>query len=110
MQRDSRPAPDAWAALTRAPVDDPIIAGGTGARPPASKAKCTITLDADLLGRARAAFLADGIGRGYASFSAWMGAAISRAVTESEARTGTLAPVQPGRLPAGRLPRVEESS
>lgn len=105
MQRDNRPHPDDLATVQRAPVTDPIIGRTTPtAQPHPATTKCTITIDSDLLGRARTAFLTHGIPDGHRSFSAWISAAIAQAVNDIETHTGTLPPLDAGHLPTGRLP------
>lgn len=102
--------------LSKAPVTDPVIAGTTsaashagtagvaGVAGNASKAKFTIRIDPDLLGRARAAYLAYGIPAGYHSLSDWIAAAIQSAVDDAEAG-GELTPLGAGIVPRGPLPR-----
>ncbi|MEW6901095.1 hypothetical protein [Trueperella pyogenes] len=100
----------ALAALHKAPVADPIVAGTAGTASHASSAavagnygkasssvkasnaskagnlkKFTIRMDEQLLGRIRAAYLRDlTAGRAPSSLSAWAAAALETAVTQSE--------------------------
>ena len=68
-----RPDPQAIAAMKQ-PVDDPVVAGIT-ARPSqaftasSQLTKLTVRLDRNLLGRVRAAFVAEGLPSGHTSLS-----------------------------------------
>ena len=102
--------------LNKAPITDPIIAGyastaspaGTTSSPSRRQAKFTIRLDPDLLGRIRAAYLADlATGSGTSTLSAWAADALEEAVASAEQRHGStrFTPVGTGRVP--RLPLGE---
>jgi len=129
----TRPDPEVLAALGRplakARAADPVIAGaapngpGTPAAPngpgtPAAPSgalpaaavgrvtKLTIRLDEELLGRARAAFFADGPRRGFSSLSAWLADVIDAKVADVERRHNAGAPFVPigtDVLPKGRM-------
>ena len=120
----TRPDPEVLAALGRplakARAADPVIAGaapngpGTPAAPsgalPAAAVgrvtKLTIRLDEELLGRARAAFFADGPRRGFSSLSAWLADVIDAKVADVERRHNAGAPFVPigtDVLPKGRM-------
>ena len=74
---------------------------------PASTGKVTATIDADLLGRARSAFLIDGPLRGVRSFSNWISEAIEEKTTavELDRNGGQQFPsTAPGTIPTGRRP------
>jgi len=118
----NRPDPGVLAGLgtplTKAPTVDPVIAGSAGRAGPASRSgmaggsgltKLTIRLDEELLGRARAAFFADGPGRGFSSISAWLADVIEAKVTEVEAQVNGGRPFEPvgtDVLPKGRMGRT----
>ncbi len=90
---------------------DPIIAGNAGSAGIAGNAdaaadlkKLTIRLDADLLGRIRAAWIADlAAGSGLMTLSAWAAHHLAEAVIESEQRTNGGVPREP--LSSGVVPR-----
>lgn len=67
--------------------------------------KFTIRIDAELLGRIRAAYLADlAVGRGPRSMSAWAAVHLERAVRVSEATSGhAFSPLETGTLPTGPI-------
>lgn len=110
-----KPDIDQLKSLSKATVADPVIAGhanvagNAGNTPVAGNAgeirKFTIRLHAELLGRIRAAYLADmAHGNGAGSLSAWAAEQLSRAVDEAEKRNGVrLSPVETGVLPTGPL-------
>ena len=123
--------------LTKATVTDPIISGGTNAgnkdkrqqsgqtpatqpkaghsgiagdvrRRPGRVSKITVRLDSDLVGRARAAWLYDGVRDGIPTFSDWVAGAIEAQVLAAEVRTNggqTFEALEAGALPTGRAVR-----
>ena len=95
-------------ALKKADVNDPIVAGSAGAASTAGKQnKLTIRLDQELLGRNRAAYLADAAkGSGLNTLSKWAAHQLEKAVEESEQRTNDgqpRPPLDPGIIPTGPL-------
>ncbi|PWF27104.1 hypothetical protein DD236_01475 [Ancrocorticia populi] len=98
-------------ALKKADVNDPIVAGSASTARPASNAgnqkKFTIRLDQELLGRIRAAYLADAAnGSGLNTLSKWAAHQLEKAVEESEQRTNDgqpRPPLDPGIIPTGPL-------
>lgn len=67
--------------------------------------KMTVTIDADLLDRARSAFLADGPRRGLRSLSAWIAEAIETKTLAAEDRLNDGQPFEgtpTGVIPTGR--------
>ncbi|MGV4375963.1 hypothetical protein K5713_00950 [Trueperella pyogenes] len=88
-----KPNPEFLTTLSKAPVNDPIIAGTASTASTASivnkdaRTKLTIRLDNNLHGRIRAAFLADlTAGSGITSLSAWATHHLEQAVLETEQR------------------------
>ena len=112
------PNMDALNALSKAPVTDPIInAGNTSTASPASAdgtasgepyspiVKFTIRLEEELMGRIRAAYLADlATGTGVSSLSAWAADALRNAVIDAEKRHGRTEPFTP--VGTGRVPQA----
>lgn len=101
-----KPDIDQLKSLSKATVADPVIAGHANIAGNAGETrKFTIRLHAELLGRIRAAYLADmAHGNGVGSLSAWAAEQLSRAVDEAEKRNGVrLSPVETGVLPTGPL-------
>ena len=111
-----RPDPAALAALEKATVSDPIVAGNASRADTAGSAgsagnagnsvrKLTIRLDDELLGRIRAAYLRQlAAGGEHRSLSAWTAAQLEAAVLADEAAFNgghTYSPVDAGILPAG---------
>ena len=105
-----RPDPQAIAAMKQ-PVDDPVVAGIT-ARPSHASAvsnrltKLTVRLDRNLLGRVRAAFVAEGLPSGHTSLSAWVAAVLEDRVIQAEASCNgghQFAPLGVDTIPKGRL-------
>lgn len=85
-----KPNPEFLTTLSKAPVNDPIIAGTASTASIVNKdarTKLTIRLDNNLHGRIRAAFLADlTAGSGITSLSAWATHHLEQAVLETEQR------------------------
>ena len=105
-----RPDPQAIAAMKQ-PVDDPVVAGIT-ARPSqaftasSQLTKLTVRLDRNLLGRVRAAFVAEGLPSGHTSLSAWVAAVLEDRVIQAEASCNgghQFAPLGVDTIPKGRL-------
>jgi hypothetical protein len=105
-----RPDPQAIAAMKQ-PVDDPVVAGIT-ARPSqtftasSQLTKLTVRLDRNLLGRVRAAFVAEGLPSGHTSLSAWVAAVLEDRVVQVEASCNhghQFAPLGVDTIPKGRL-------
>ncbi|WP_311776853.1 hypothetical protein [Trueperella abortisuis] len=100
-------------ALSKAAVANPIITGTTSttgatgtasATSTASLKKFTIRIDADLLGRIRAAYLRDlAAGGEHRSLSAWAAAHLAAAVEEDEATHNHGRPFEP--VAAGIVPQ-----
>lgn len=97
-------------ALSKAAVANPIITGTTStagtasATSTASLKKFTIRIDADLLGRIRAAYLRDlAAGGEHRSLSAWAAAHLAAAVEEDEATHNHGRPYEP--VAAGIVPQ-----
>ncbi len=100
-------------ALSKAAVANPIITGTTShagaagtasATSTASLKKFTIRIDADLLGRIRAAYLRDlAAGGEHRSLSAWTAAHLAAAVEEDEAAHNHGRPYEP--VAAGIVPQ-----
>lgn len=93
MKTSPQDALQALAALHKAPVADPIVAGTASHAGNAGNAgtvgikKFTIRLDEELLGRVRAAYLRElATGDGHSSLSAWAASALAQAVEQSEAK------------------------
>ena len=93
------------------PVDDPVVAGIT-ARPSqaftasSQLTKLTVRLDRNLLGRVRAAFVAEGLPSGHTSLSAWVAAVLEDRVIQAEASCNgghQFAPLGVDTIPKGRL-------
>lgn len=91
---------------TEAPTTKTRNAGNAvNASVPAKTSKVTVTIDADLLDRARSAFLADGPHRGLRSLSAWITEAIETKTLTAEDRLNNGQPFHPtptGVIPTGR--------
>ena len=111
------PNVEALKSLSKAQVTDPVIAGtasnasqaikagGAGLASSASKTKFTIRLDAELLGRIRAAYLAEiGTGEGVGSLSEWAASRLEDAVKVTEARLHGDRPFVP--VGVGQVPRL----
>ena len=105
-----RPDPQAIAAMKQ-PVDDPVVAGIT-ARPSqaftasSQLTKLTVRLDRNLLGRVRAAFVAEGLPSGHTSLSSWVAAVLEDRVIQAEASCNggqQFAPLGVDTIPKGRL-------
>ncbi|MEW6881431.1 hypothetical protein [Trueperella pyogenes] len=109
---------EALAALSKAAVENPVIAGTASTTASASSAsgastasradtKFTIRLDHELLGRIRAAYLRDlAAGGEHRSLSAWAAAHLAAVVEANEATHNNGAPyepIAPGIVPQGRL-------
>lgn len=107
------PDPTALTTLRKAEVLDPVITGNAShtsepskADIASTKAKFTIRLDEELLGRVRTAYLKD-LANGFAgSLSAWAAHHLETAVLDAEARLNQgqpFQPVQSGSIPTGRI-------
>ena len=116
------PDPTALTTLRKAEVLDPVITGNASHTSEPSKAdiasnasrdgkastkaKFTIRLDEELLGRVRTAYLKD-LANGFAgSLSAWAAHHLETAVLDAEARLNQgqpFQPVQSGSIPTGRI-------
>lgn len=106
---------EALDALSKATVDNPVIAGtantaGTASNARTARSACTkftIRLDRELLGRIRAAYLRDlASGGQHRSLSAWAAAHLAAVVEANEAAHNNgdpYEPVAPGVVPQGRL-------
>lgn len=101
-------------ALSKAAIANPIITGTTSTKAgtasatstasTASLKKFTIRIDADLLGRIRAAYLRDlAAGGEHRSLSAWAAAHLAAAVEEDEATHNHGRPYEP--VAAGIVPQ-----
>ena len=119
------PDPTALTTLRKAEVLDPVITGNASHTSEPSKAdiasnasqtsrdgkastkaKFTIRLDEELLGRVRTAYLKD-LANGFAgSLSTWAAHHLETAVLDAEARLNQgqpFQPVQSGSIPTGRI-------
>lgn len=119
------PDPTALTTLRKAEVLDPVITGNASHTSEPSKAdiasnasqacrdgkasikaKFTIRLDEELLGRVRTAYLKD-LANGFAgSLSTWAAHHLKTAVLDAEARLNQgqpFQPVQSGSIPTGRI-------
>lgn len=104
---------EALSALAKATIANPVITGTassnstartTGATGSASLKKFTIRIDADLLGRIRAAYLRDlASGGEHRSLSAWAAAHLAAAVENDEAAHNAGQPYEP--VAAGVVPQ-----
>ncbi|MBR5950988.1 MAG: hypothetical protein IKZ87_06100 [Actinomycetaceae bacterium] len=102
--------------LQKAPVGSPLVSNTSSkkeeptlAAPEKStgvKEKLTVRVDSEIVGRARAAYMADLVsGSGLNSFSAWIERALEQAVEESEnVRNGgeEFSSIRAGIIPTGR--------
>ncbi|MET7074263.1 hypothetical protein ABZS16_04570 [Trueperella pyogenes] len=106
---------EALNALSKASVNNPVIAGtantaGTASGASNARSACTkftIRLDRELLGRIRAAYLRDlASGGQHRSLSAWAAAHLAAVVEANEAAHNNgdpYEPVAPGVVPQGRF-------
>lgn len=100
---------EALDALSKATVNNPVIAGtaNTAGTTRTAGTKFTIRLDRELLGRIRAAYLRDlASGGEHRSLSAWTAAHLATIVEANEAAHNNgdpYEPIAPGVVPQGRL-------
>lgn len=99
--------------LQKAPTNSPLISSASSKKEETApekvkgvKEKLTVRVDGEIVGRARAAYMADLVsGSGLNSFSAWIERALEQAVAESESMRNEgkeFSSIAPGIIPTGR--------